>query len=390
MEKVNEFGKPLWIATLDFQKAFDSVSHAAIWEALAKQGVHTTYIDLLQRLYDGQLAYVQTDQPSRQFPIHRGTKQGDPISPILFNAVIEHIMSKLKYQWGARKYGFSIKDFMDNITNLRYADDILLIARSLPQMRQMLSDVARESALVGLRLHPGKTKILHNSIGYGSKAHVAKCGELNIDILDPSDGAQYLGRVVRLTCMDDEEIASRISKGWAKYGVYTRELTDRRIPLRLRLKLFEAVITPTVLYGSEAWTMTQQRLAKLQTAQRRMLRNLTQSHRSYDHFDNYIDWIQHATDKVESLMGQFGIEAWTKLQQSKKWKWADNVACSPGAKWSRLVAEWRIYDTRPQGRPRTRWEDSIIQRLAEITTTRPITHEWCSAMRHVFSSDLAL
>ena len=63
VEKANEFSQPVWIATLDFQKAFDSVSHAAIWDALAAQGVHTAYIDMLQRLYEDQLAKAQTDRP---------------------------------------------------------------------------------------------------------------------------------------------------------------------------------------------------------------------------------------------------------------------------------------------------------------------------------------
>ena len=59
-------------------------------------------------------------------------------------------------------------------------------------------------------------------------------------------------------------------KAWAKFGAFRSELTDRRVPLHLRLRLFDAVITPTALYACEAWTMTQSRQQKLRTAQRRM------------------------------------------------------------------------------------------------------------------------
>ena len=62
--KVNEHRLPLWIATRDFQKAFDSVSHEAIWSALKEQGIELVYIEMLQRLYDGQEAKVKTDAPS--------------------------------------------------------------------------------------------------------------------------------------------------------------------------------------------------------------------------------------------------------------------------------------------------------------------------------------
>ena len=63
-EKANEHGIPLWIAVIDFKKAFDSVTHAAIWEALVEQGVEAEYIQMVQRLYEGQEAFGPTDARS--------------------------------------------------------------------------------------------------------------------------------------------------------------------------------------------------------------------------------------------------------------------------------------------------------------------------------------
>ena len=94
----------------------------------------------------------------------------------------------------------------DYLTNLRYADDILLVARSLPQVKKMLGDVEREAAKVGLKLHPGKTKIMHSGTGYGSSVMETRCGTMNIEVLDRDSHSAYLGRAVRLTDMNDEEI----------------------------------------------------------------------------------------------------------------------------------------------------------------------------------------
>ena len=104
-ETLNECGKPLWIATIDFKKTFDSTSHESIWKALEKQGVHRQYTKLLQSMYKGQNAKVQTDVTSRLFNISRGTKQGDPISPLLFNAVVEALMRDVKEKWAKKGWG---------------------------------------------------------------------------------------------------------------------------------------------------------------------------------------------------------------------------------------------------------------------------------------------
>jgi hypothetical protein len=48
------------------------------------------------------------------------------------------------------------------LTNLRFADDVLLVGRTLHQVKEMLSDLVDEAGKVGLSIHPGKTKILNN------------------------------------------------------------------------------------------------------------------------------------------------------------------------------------------------------------------------------------
>ena len=64
-EKLNEQNLDLWIAVVDFEKAFDSVSHESIWEALHLQHVPTEYIEVLQRLYEGQTGQIVADRSSR-------------------------------------------------------------------------------------------------------------------------------------------------------------------------------------------------------------------------------------------------------------------------------------------------------------------------------------
>ena len=79
-EKTEEWRREMWVAVVDFMKAFDSIEHDAIWKALSRQGVHDGYIQILKNLYRRQHGQVKTDKQSRLFQISRGTKQGDPLS----------------------------------------------------------------------------------------------------------------------------------------------------------------------------------------------------------------------------------------------------------------------------------------------------------------------
>ena len=57
----------MWTATVDFTKAFDSISHKSIWEALKSCNVDHEYVILLRKIYRDQKASVQTDEESKIF-----------------------------------------------------------------------------------------------------------------------------------------------------------------------------------------------------------------------------------------------------------------------------------------------------------------------------------
>ena len=56
-EIADEWQVPMWIAAVDFKKAFGSVTHSSVWTALREQKVPEPYIALLERLYNHQTAY---------------------------------------------------------------------------------------------------------------------------------------------------------------------------------------------------------------------------------------------------------------------------------------------------------------------------------------------
>ena len=61
----------MWIATIDFMKAFDSVNHNSLKDALKTCGIEHEYISLLKRPHKNQKATVMTDEESDVFEIRR-------------------------------------------------------------------------------------------------------------------------------------------------------------------------------------------------------------------------------------------------------------------------------------------------------------------------------
>ena len=144
-EKSNEYNLPLCIGFIDYEKAFDIVEHFAIFEALRKTNVNETYINILQNIYNQATARVHLDKlVSTEFPIHRGVRQGDPLSLKLFTAVMEGVFKKADISEGVNVDG-------ENLTNLQFADDVALFKETTKQLVKHLNSLDSESLEVGLK-----------------------------------------------------------------------------------------------------------------------------------------------------------------------------------------------------------------------------------------------
>ena len=140
----------------------------------------------------------------------------------------------------------------------------------------MLQDLDERARAAGLKLHMGKTKILSNeAVRRGVlRQRDVQVGEGRVEVLAYGDSTPYLGRQLTFSEYHDVEINHRVSKAWAAFGKFKSELCNRHYLLQSRLKLFDAVVSSTVLYGSGAWTLTAAREQKLNAAMRKMLRKI--------------------------------------------------------------------------------------------------------------------
>ena len=127
------------------------------WKILKDMGIPDHLTFLLRNLYAGQEATVRTGHGAMDwFQIGKGVCQGCISSPYLFNLHTEYIMQNS----GMDEAQAGMKIAGRNITNLRYANNITLMAGSKEELKSPLMAVKEESENAGLKLNIQKTKIL--------------------------------------------------------------------------------------------------------------------------------------------------------------------------------------------------------------------------------------
>ena len=80
------------IITLDAEKAFNKIQHLFMMKALQKVGIEGTYLTVIKAIYDKSTTnIILNGEKLKQFPLKSGRRQGCPLSPLLFNIVLEAI-----------------------------------------------------------------------------------------------------------------------------------------------------------------------------------------------------------------------------------------------------------------------------------------------------------
>ena len=220
------------LSYIDFEKAFDTISHARLWEVLLEQGVDAGYISILKKLYHNQCATVRVETVSRHFALHRGVKQGDPLSALLFIAVMEACFRKLKKKWSTESrqreglpLGIQVESAEATLRNLRFADDVILFASCRDDIAQMIQDLADQAAVYGLNVNFSKTKVFANTVAGSMQQAVVVRGH-SLPILPPSASEKYLGCCICLENLYDKEVRCRISSAWAGFMKFKAELCN--------------------------------------------------------------------------------------------------------------------------------------------------------------------
>lgn len=147
---------PEAVISLDAEKAFDRVEWNYLFYTLSRFGFGHNFIQLIKLIYTDPTASVYTNGISSEyFPLHRGMKQGDPVSPLLFVLAIEPLAIALRCNNSIQ--GISRGGLTHTVS--LYADDLLLYVTnpitSTPEILRILQEFGNIS---GYKLNFNKSE----------------------------------------------------------------------------------------------------------------------------------------------------------------------------------------------------------------------------------------
>ncbi|KAK6764634.1 hypothetical protein RB195_024815 [Necator americanus] len=327
LEKHREKNRSAHLAFLDLEKAFDRVPHELLWMSMRSHRVPEEYVRWTKLLYAKPTSVVRCAAgTSRPFPVHVAVHQGSSLSPLLFILCMDTITKEIQKQhpW-----------------TLLFADDVMLAAESRDDLQKQVQSWKDQLQQYGFRLNTSKTEYM-------------ECGPRTEDGSIRVDGTElnkvkcfkYLGSKVTSTGDIDQEGRARVNAAWMKWKMATGVLCDKKVPVRLKSKIYRTVVRPVALYGCECWPTTKALERVLHAMEMRMLR-----------------WTIGVTlkEKVsnDTVRSIFGVVPITEKMKEARLRWFGHVLRREEDSMAQTALKLDVSGVRPLGRPKIRWLDRV-------------------------------
>uniref|UniRef100_A0A6M2DYL2 Putative reverse transcriptase n=1 Tax=Xenopsylla cheopis TaxID=163159 RepID=A0A6M2DYL2_XENCH len=178
------------IVQIDITKAFDTIPHVSIKEGLLSMGIPPYIADYVFGMYNGVSTTMKVGKDSFNINLLRGVKQGDPLSPLLFNIVMNPLIEHLN----GTEFGLKFENAKINV--LAFADDIIIVSDSAEGAQSMLNITNAYLQYLGLSIANDKSGTFRiqckNKSWHIDNPHL-KCGDFDLPYIGPERDFEYLG-----------------------------------------------------------------------------------------------------------------------------------------------------------------------------------------------------
>ena len=289
--------------------------------SLRKKGVTEKMIRIIKAMYDGARTVVKTSNGNTDsFEIKVGVHQGSCLSPLLFIIVMDVVSEYVR---------------KDLPWDMLYADDLNIATETSTDAQTRLTKWQQALEHAGLRVNASKTETMVCA-KIQEKVDIVDCHGKR---LNQVDCFKYLGLTITATGGCETDVKCRIKATWCKWKELSGVVCDKRMPIRLKGKVYKTMIRPVLMYGSETWALRRKEEQLIQRTEMRMLR-----------------WITGVTlkDKIrsEDIRLKTGVaDVKDKIKESRL-RWYGHVKRSGDDSFLKNIMDAEVRGRRSQGRQR--------------------------------------
>ena len=243
-------GKKLYVAFVDFKKAFDSVRHNKLLDAIYKEGVKGKLFCALKSMYDRLLSCVRVNGCcSDFFDCPKGVRQGCVLSPTLFSLFINQLAMHISE---TGKHGVQLLPGLMELFILLFADDVTLIATSPFGLQNQLNCLKKCCDNLKMEVNKDKTKVMvFRKGGHLSKSEKWQFDGHNLEVVNEYC---YLG--FRFTTklslkQGTQHLVSKAKKAVAQLSRTFNKL--KGMSKDIFFTIFDSKVQSILLYSSEIW-----------------------------------------------------------------------------------------------------------------------------------------
>ena len=143
------------ILSIDAEKAFDKIQHPFLIKTLKKVGIEGAYLEIIKAIYEWPNAnIILNGEKLTAFPLRSGTRQGCPLSPLLFNIVLEVLASAIRQHKEIK----GIQIGQEEVKLSLFADDMILYMENPKDSTKKLLELIHEfSKVAGYKINAQKS-----------------------------------------------------------------------------------------------------------------------------------------------------------------------------------------------------------------------------------------
>ena len=238
---------------MNLEKTYNTVPREELWYCMRKSRIVVNYVRLLQDMYEGSETVVRYAVGTiKNFKVKVGLHQGSTLSLFLFVVIMDRLADEVKREppW-----------------TMLFADDIVICKETRKEVEHRLESWRYAMKRKWMKVNRSKTEYLCKNRRNNNKT--VKMEDTKVPRVK---AFKHLGSTVQESGSCERELKKRVKAGWNGWRKVSGVICDRRLPARVKGKVYSSLVRPAIMYELETVAVTKKQVKEMEVAEMKMLR----------------------------------------------------------------------------------------------------------------------